>query len=200
MSATARSLTPVRPILRLTTLVMAAGLLLASATTARAACTDRSTAPVLPGIHRLPIDLPLQLLPADKAAGRTDHDADDIVGLWYVVFRTSDGNVWDKGFQQYHADGTEITIDNAVPPAFGNVCIGVWKTDGRTIKLRHVTWNWNPDGTPAGTFLLLSTIKLDRDGDTYEGTFVSDSFDLNNHVIPALHAEGTLKGTRIKVG
>jgi hypothetical protein len=96
-------------------------------------------------------------------------------------------------------DGTELAVDNAVPPLLGNVCIGVWKSTGsRSIRLRHMTWNWNPDGTPAGTFPLV-TASVSQDGRTYEGTFVSDSFDLQGNVIPALHAEGTLRGVRITV-
>jgi hypothetical protein len=87
-----------------------------------------------------------------------------------------------------------------VPPVLGNVCIGIWKRTGpRTFKLRHVTWNWNPDGSKAGTFLLLTTVRLDPDGRNYSGTFVTDSFDTNNEKIPELHAEGTLTGRRITV-
>jgi hypothetical protein len=121
-----------------------------------------------------------------------------IVGLWNTIFyvgNTSD--VWDQAFEQWHADGTELAIDNAVPPSLGNVCVGVWTQVARTIKLRHYTWNWNPDGTKAGTFYLAMTITVDRGGDTYSGTYVSDSYDLNGAVIPALHGEGEVRGTRI---
>jgi hypothetical protein len=77
-----------------------------------------------------------------KSSNDDTADADDIVGLWFVTFKTNDGKLWDKGFQQYHADKTELSVDNAVPPALGNVCVGVWKVVGpRTVKLRHVTWN-----------------------------------------------------------
>ena len=100
----------------------------------------------------------------------------------------------------FHADGTEVSVDNAVPPSLGNVCVGVWKHAGaRTIKLRHLTWNWNADGRLAGTFQLEVTLRLNRHGDAYTGTYVSDSFDLEHNVIPELHAEGVVKGTRIKV-
>lgn len=122
-----------------------------------------------------------------------------IVGLWFTVFKIGD-SVWNRGFQQYHAGNTELSVDSSVPPVLGNVCIGVWKAyGGRTFKLRHVTWNWNSDGSPAGTFLLLTTVRLDRSGNSYSGTFESDSFDTNNNVIPELHAEGTVTGRRITV-
>jgi hypothetical protein len=129
-------------------------------------------------------------------------DPNDIVGLWFTTFRLNDDakTVWNRGFQQYHADKTELSVDNSVPPALGNVCIGVWKAVGpRTIKLRHVTWNWNPDGTPAGTFLLLTTVKLDARGNAYAGVFESDSFDLAHNKIPELHFEGTVRAVRITV-
>jgi hypothetical protein len=85
----------------------------------------------------------------------------------------------------FHADGTELAADNAVPPILGNVCVGTWKSTGpRSIKRRHMTRNWNLDATPAGTFLLLVTATVSHDGRTYEGTFVSDSFDLQGNPIP----------------
>lgn len=126
-------------------------------------------------------------------------DFPQIVGMWLTEFRTAAG-LWDQGFELFHADGTEVAVDNAVKPSLGNVCIGVWKSTGRrTIKLRHVTWNWNEDGTVAGTFLLLVTATVDKDGDNYEGKFVSHSYDTAGSIIPSLDAEGTVRGTRIDV-
>ena len=51
----------------------------------------------------------------------------------------------------------------------------------------------------AGTFLLLVTATISNDGNVYEGSFLSDSYDTGGAVIPALHAEGTVRGTRIDV-
>ena len=146
---------------------------------------------------------PPKLQAQQKAAAQANDgpkDAKDIVGMWLAEFRLPGGQLWDQGFELFHADGTEIAVDNAVPPSLGNVCVGVWKGVGhRTIKLRHMTWNWNSDGTVAGTFLLLVTATLSKDGNVYEGTFVSDSYDTAGVVIPALHAEATVRGTRIEV-
>ena len=77
-------------------------------------------------------------------------------------------------------------------------CVEVYRAP-RTLKLRHLTWNWNADGTLAGIFQLEVTLRLDRHGNVYSGTYVSDSFDWSNDVIPELHAEGIVKGSRIKV-
>src|SRR5262245_16361598 len=126
-----------------------------------------------------------------------------IVGMWATEFtaNTPQGpKLWDQGFELFHADGTEVALDNAVPPSLGNVCVGVWKSVGpKTIKMRHLAFNWNPDGTVAGTFLLLLTATVNQDGRSYDGTFESDSFDVDGKVIPDFHAVGTVKGTRITV-
>jgi hypothetical protein len=138
-------------------------------------------------------------LPFGPSKGEGE-DNDSIVGLWHTTF-ISGGAVWDEAFEQWHSDGTELAIDNAVPPLLGNVCVGVYKKSGpRTYMLHHVTWNWDPSGSPlAGTFLLVMTVTTAPHGNTFTGTFVSDSFDTFGKVIPALHAEGTVSATRITV-
>src|SRR5438876_4455364 len=97
-----------------------------------------------------------------------------IVGLWVVTFRVGDGpGVYDKGFEQWHADGTEFTMDVAVPPAAGNVCVGVWVPTGpRSAKLHHVGWNWDTSLNPAalaGTFVLDMNATVDANGTTFTG-------------------------------
>jgi hypothetical protein len=124
-----------------------------------------------------------------------------IVGLWDVTFLFGNGpDVYDRGFQHWHADGTELMVDNAVSPAFGNVCVGVWEqAAARTYKLKHVTFNWDAEGKLAGTFVLLMTVRLDRRGNAYAGAYRADSFDLAGKVIPELHVEGAVRGSRITV-
>lgn len=140
-----------------------------------------------------------QKLPSQPSRGHGEN-GDSIVGLWHTTF-VSGGLVWDEAFEQWHSDGTELALDNAVPPLLGNVCVGVYKQTGpRTYKLRHVAWNWDPSGAPlAGTFLLLVTVTVDPHHDTFSGTFVSDSFDTFGNKIDELHFEGTLSATRITV-
>ena len=141
---------------------------------------------------------PQALVTAKPLAGPGDDDG--IVGLWHTTFYLGNGPaIYDEGFELWHADGTELNVDNAVPPALGNVCVGAWKQMGKTIKLRHVTWNWNPDGTPAGTFLLVMSVTLEHGDKTFAGSYATDSYDLAGNVIPALHAEGIVRGQRITV-
>jgi hypothetical protein len=91
-------------------------------------------------------------------------------------------------------------LSNGLPPALGNVCLGVWKQTGpRTSKLKHMAWNWTEDGKLAGTFVMLVELRVDRRGTSYVGSWKADSYDLSNEVIPDLHAEGVVRGTRIGV-
>jgi len=135
---------------------------------------------------------------ASTAAIGSDGSDNSIVGLWFTTFYAGEGpDVWDQAYEQWHIDGTELAIDNAVPPSLGNVCVGVWKQDGRTVHLRHFTFNWNPDGTKAGTFTLTMSVAVDKGGKTYSGRYVSDSYDVDGNLIPELHGEGVVRGIRI---
>jgi hypothetical protein len=189
----------------LLTLVLTAVTLVGLSTDAAAACSTlpgsrEALAARAPGAGALAGGFPFAVTPSSQRFNLDRSDSQPgIVGLWFTVFKIGDA-VWNRGFQQYHADQTELSVDSSVPPVLGNVCIGVWKVAGpRTFKLRHVTWNWNLDGSPAGTFLLLTTVQVDPHGNTYSGTFESDSFDTDNNVIPEFHAEGTVTGRRITV-
>jgi hypothetical protein len=145
-----------------------------------------------------------QRLPAGSLArpseGIRDESERSIVGFWQTTFyigATTD--IWDQAFELWHADGTEVALDNAVPPILGNVCLGTWKQVGRTIHLLHYAWNWNPDGTKAGIFKLEATVTVGQNGRTFSGNYISDSFDTDGKIINELHAEGTIRGTRITV-
>jgi len=140
---------------------------------------------------------------AAAAASPSAGDNGSIVGLWTVAFHVGDGpDIWDQGFEQWHADGTELTIDVAVPPAAGNICVGVWQRVGaRSAKLHHVGWNWDISVTPAalaGVFVLDMTVELGPGGHTFTGHYVTDSYDNDGNVIPEFHAEGLVTATRIR--
>jgi hypothetical protein len=166
---------------------------------AKAACVSKNVSPG-PSVAVPKIRFDAKLSGA-VAVGSSDESHSSIVGFWNVTLLLGSGpDVFDQGFQQWHTGGTELMVDNAVSPSFGNVCVGVWKQVGaRTYKLKHMTFNWDADGKVAGTFLLEMSVKLDRRGNTYEGTYVTDSFDLAGNVMPELHAEGIVRGTRITV-
>lgn len=127
-----------------------------------------------------------------------------IVGLWSVKFVSEgtpgipDGTVIDDAYVTWHGDGTEI-MNSARPPITSSFCMGVWKQTGqRRFKLNHFAKSWDPSGT---TFIGPANIKeevvLDRDGDSYRGTFTIDQFDNNGNVLA--HLIGKVSGTRITV-
>lgn len=132
-----------------------------------------------------------------------------VVGMWQAVLRIGDssGPVYDEVFQQFHSDGTEMIVSNGLPPALGNVCVGVWKRTGPgTYKLNHMTWNWLPDdgpfgvpGTFAGHFELQVRLRLNDSGNAYRGTWKATNYDTDGNHIPALDAEGVVTGKRITV-
>ena len=120
-----------------------------------------------------------------------------IVGLWFVEFTPAGGQSY-QGFDVWHSDGTEILNDNSVPPAAGNVCVGVWKqTNDRVIKLRHPGWNFDKDGVLHGTVVLLETITLDPGGRTYRGSFKYEEYDAAGKLTN--EATGELRARRMTV-
>jgi hypothetical protein len=175
---------------------LAAALLAAFATEAGATCV---TAPIR---HRgaAPIT---QFAGPEGARAAVEREPSDpagwLVGMWTAEFRVGDA-LYDQTFQHFHSDGTENILSNGLPPSLGNVCLGVWKQVGpRTVRLRHMAWNWDADGHFAGTFVMVVTLKVDRAGNRYTGTFVADSLDLSGDPIPELHVEGVVRATRITV-
>ena len=174
----------------------AVALCLAFAAEAGATCV---TAPAKTGLA-LPAT---HFAPRAAAQGSADHEGGDarawLVGMWLTEFRVGDA-LYDQTFQQFHSDGTENMLSNGLPPSLGNVCLGVWAQVGpRTIKLRHVAWNFDADGRFAGLFQMVVTLAVDRSGTSYTGAFVADSYDLSSQIIPDLHVAGTVRATRITV-
>jgi hypothetical protein len=177
-------------------------------TAAEAACFA-GPAPAKPSLQRGPA-----LPPRPPGAGLTlsntsglvhtvsdDGPASAVVGLWNAEFFLGHGpDRYDQTFQQFHAGGTELMLSNGLPPVLGNVCVGLWKNaGGRTVKVKHMAWNWEASGAFAGTFVMEIELRVSRDGRSYTGTWTADSFDLNGAIIPAMHAEGVARARRIRI-
>jgi hypothetical protein len=122
-----------------------------------------------------------------------------IVGFWKTTF-TSGGVVVDVGFDQFHPDGTEISVDSPVP-SFGNICSGVWeKTGRRHYSEVHPSFNWDvSSGKVVSIFIQRVEISVNRDGKSFSGTFTWDSYDFSGNLLPASHSEGSVIGERITV-
>ena len=199
-----------RPCHRLTAAALLAASLLA---TPAWACQNPSFAAPRVSSQALPHDA---TAPLDDVAGlllpaflASDSDAGTVVGMWHAILRIggASGPVFDEVLEQFHSDGTELLISNGLPPALGNVCIGIWKrVAARTYKLRHMTWNWSPPdggfsvpGSFAGHFELEVTLRLDARGNAFTGHWTAQNFDLDGKHISALDAEGVVNGMRLTV-
>jgi hypothetical protein len=138
---------------------------------------------------------------------RPDGPRASIVGLWSTEFLLGEGpDLFEQTFQQFHADGLELILTNGVPPVMGNVCVGVWKQVGwRTVKLRHMSWNWDPaqpalplpSAQFAGTYVLEATFVVSRNGRTLRGTWTAASYDPSGVLVPGSEFSGVVRGTRI---
>lgn len=134
--------------------------------------------------------------PKQDPDGLAVGEAATIVGLWDVKFLV-DNEVVDEGFDQYHADGTEI-LNDTPPPATGNVCLGVYKMPATTsIKLKHPSWIYDPTNTfVIGKATILEQITVDRSNNFFTGTFTVQIRDLNGNPL-APDFSGQLRGDRI---
>ncbi len=127
------------------------------------------------------------------AASESERDP-SIVGLWRVDI-IMDGQVIDQAFDAWHGDGTE-TLNDAVSPLLGNVCLGVWEQTGRrTYRLKHPSWSYDDKGMLNGTVVISELVTVDRGGNTYHGTVKYDVFDLDDHQI--FEGNGEVSAVRI---
>lgn len=207
----------IRPSRVLAVVFCAAAVLLASAIDAGAACfTNKPETPVLqPKLRTSALQPRLQAAAGAAAQSAGFHGAGPIVGQWQVLMTAFPGTnnefIFDFGFQQFHADGTELMISGGVPPTIGNVCIGAWERQaGGEIRIRHMTWNWAGNEVlgdlPTGYFLLEVTLRTNSQGTAYTGTWRAASFDLGTGPLgsggppqPNSEFEGTLQAERVGV-
>jgi hypothetical protein len=127
-----------------------------------------------------------------------------IVGYWHIVslvdpdggYSTAGPNVFDEGFDAWHADGTETLNDISAPPT-GNVCIGVWSQTGPlTYVLKHPSWLYDENNT---TVIAVATITqevtLDPGGNSYTGKVTIKAIDLTGADV--FDAEASMTAERI---
>ena len=181
-----------------------------TATPARAACF--STQNASPAAYQSAVQSfqrmqsTRQARPAATQRDQAPADAaPSIVGLWHTVFLadpnggyyTAGPNVFDEGFDAWHADGTE-TLNDISPPPTGNVCIGAWTQTGpSTYFLKHPTWGYDPadNATIIGVGTISEQITLDPSGNSYSGTVTFDALDLTGASV--FHGTATIMAERI---
>ena len=134
---------------------------------------------------------------------QVSENADAIVGFWQVTL-TAKGNpgppddtVIDKGFSQFHSDGTEI-LNSSRPPVTQSFCLGVWKrVSPGHYKLNHFPISWDQNSNFVGVANLREDIFLSRDGKSFTGTFTIDQYDQLGNTLA--HLIGVVSATRITV-
>lgn len=140
----------------------------------------------------------MQMNGVPRVRGNQSITGNSIVGLWHVIY-TAQSQLFLETFDTWHADGTEFETANAAP-ALGSVCVGVWKQIGpRRVKLFHIGWNFNPDGSSAGYFTLTETNTVSIDGGSYNGAFDFKLYDVNGNLVDGSEVSGTMAATRIEV-
>ena len=134
--------------------------------------------------------------------GEADRD-DRIVGLWRVIIASKgnggipDGTVLDRGFSQWHADGTEI-LNSSRPPVTQSFCLGTWKKVGPSkYVLNHFAISWDTNNNFAGLGNLRQEVQLSHDGSRFNGTVTIEQFDANG--MNPLRINGVVTGQRIGV-
>ena len=157
-----------------------------------------------------PVSIASQNAPgAIRAQSNADKSNEPIVGMWEFRF---DGpplppGLADFGFQQFHADGTEMMISLGVPPS-GGVCQGVWQKIGKsTYTLNHIAGTYvDPDPMVGGIRLHFHVvITVDPSGDTYSGEYTASAYHVTRAnpfdesvPIPAASGTGSLTATRVR--
>lgn len=122
---------------------------------------------------------------------------DSIVGLWHTTYTAGD-SPFAETFKEWHSDGTEFENVNH-NPAIGAVCVGVWKQVGaRTVRLHHLGFLFNADGTSAGTFVVEERDTLAAHGLSYIGTFTFRTYDVDGN-FTGTEVKGRVTATRITV-
>ena len=132
---------------------------------------------------------------------QVSENADAIVGLWQVTLTAKgnpgppDGTVIDKGFSQWHSDGTEI-LNSSRPPVTQSFCLGVWKkVSPGHYKLNHFPISWDQNGNLVGIANIREEIALSPNGKSFTGTFTLDQYDQAGNTLA--HIIGTVSATRI---
>lgn len=127
--------------------------------------------------------------------GFPDSDKNSIVGLWLATV-TIGGQTAYQGFESFSSDGLEVLNDNG-SPVEGNVCLGVWRDTGKTIKVNHPSWNYDSGGNLIGTVVIREEVTVDRNANTFDGSITIDVYDLNGNLLS--HYAGQITGQRITV-
>jgi hypothetical protein len=156
----------------------------------------------------------------DHQEGEDSNGPASIVGLWHLTYTATASTSGPlpvpvippgppssfqflESFKMWHADGTEF--ENAfLPPAGGNICVGVWKDLGYgNVKLHHIGLMFDSTGSVSYIFTVDEKDTVARNGQSYGGYFDfklwPPSFAAVGVGKPLQEITGSTAGTRITV-
>jgi hypothetical protein len=133
-----------------------------------------------------------------------------MVGLWHVIYSATSSTPpfptapfkFLESYKTWHHDGTEF--ENAfLSPEGGNVCVGVWKEEGKnTVKLHHIGLMFDSSGNISNVFTVDEIDTVANNGKSYSGTFDFKLFDPSDVLgtgAPIAEVKGKTAATRITV-
>lgn len=175
---------------------------------AKGACTAHSSGVFASGLESLQYPASLhqedssdQAGPFEAPDGEKNDSRITILGLWKKVW-FSEGALNDVGFAHFNAGGTELVNDVGALNGGNNFCIGAWKkVGGRTYELVHPFFVFDDSGKKViAVAIEKSRATVSRDGNTFQGKWTQDNYDLSGNLIAGFHFDGTIIGTRITPG
>lgn len=131
----------------------------------------------------------LILTPASLSAQQelsAQHRA-SLEGAWDAQVTATDcnGNILlvFRAFTAYHEGGTSTSTANT-SPALQTAALGTWQRTGmRTFNAPLQQFNFNPDGSFAGTSKIERQIHLSADGNSYTGTATIATYDPDGNLL-----------------
>jgi hypothetical protein len=142
----------------------------------------------------------LTIVGGAKAASAEPLEAcEDIVGSWLDTgkFTINGAPVTALAFTSNCAGGVWLTYGNSPPTAAGP-SFGEWtKTGERTYKQHSVGFTFDNNGNQNGYFDVVEEIVLCEDSDSYTGSAVINSLDVNGNIIPGQTIDTTNTGKRV---
>jgi hypothetical protein len=165
------------PLMKYSLMLAAAALTLGLSGLSAQACNP------YPQKGKVPTVLPPSMLAKNHPGFRPPDVNNPIVGLWHVVHTDSSGNLLFESFDAWHSDGNELEMANG-PPAGGNICVGQWTQNGKSIQLlTHVTWLYDLNNNYQGTFNMTQTNRVTGKGNNYTGTLDIKVYDPNGNLV-----------------
>ncbi len=145
----------------------------------------------------------LAIMGGTKAASAdpTGECEDPLVGSWLDTgtFTVQGVTITALAFAGNFAGGIWLTYGNSPPTAAGP-SFGAWiKIGERAYRQHSVGFTFDNNGNQNGYFDVMEQIVLSEDGNSYTGSAVINSLDLNGNIIAGQTIDTTNTGRRVDI-